>query len=50
MMRLVAVLLAGLPVGLPGSTVNRLCGSGLDAAGAEGSVAVGSPLPLLASA
>jgi 3-oxoadipyl-CoA thiolase len=28
-----AVLLAGLPVGVPGSTVNRLCGSGLDAIG-----------------
>jgi acetyl-CoA acyltransferase len=26
-------LLAGLPVELPGSTVNRLCGSGLDAVG-----------------
>ena len=28
-----AALLAGLSVGLPGSTVNRLCGSGLDAVG-----------------
>jgi 3-oxoadipyl-CoA thiolase len=28
-----ASLLAGLPVELPGSTVNRLCGSGLDAVG-----------------
>jgi 3-oxoadipyl-CoA thiolase len=28
-----AVLLAGLPVSVPGSTVNRLCGSGLDALG-----------------
>ncbi|TQL24674.1 thiolase family protein [Streptomyces sp. SLBN-134] len=27
-----AVLLAGLPVSVPGSTVNRLCGSSLDAA------------------
>ncbi|MFN3549462.1 MAG: thiolase family protein [Mesorhizobium sp.] len=26
-----AVLLAGLPVAIPGSTVNRLCGSGMDA-------------------
>jgi acetyl-CoA acyltransferase len=26
-----ALLLAGLPVGIPGSTVNRLCGSGMDA-------------------
>ncbi|GAB6049760.1 3-oxoadipyl-CoA thiolase [Hydrogenophilus islandicus] len=28
-----AVLLAGLPVAVPGSTINRLCGSGLDAIG-----------------
>ena len=28
-----AALLAGLPVSVPGSTVNRLCGSGLDAVG-----------------
>ncbi|WP_434615672.1 3-oxoadipyl-CoA thiolase [Azospirillum sp. B2RO_4] len=28
-----AALLAGLPVGVSGSTVNRLCGSGLDAVG-----------------
>jgi 3-oxoadipyl-CoA thiolase len=28
-----ASLLAGLPVDVPGSTVNRLCGSGLDAVG-----------------
>ena len=27
-----AALLAGLPVSVPGSTVNRLCGSSLDAA------------------
>ncbi|HHX88516.1 MAG TPA: 3-oxoadipyl-CoA thiolase [Paracoccus sp.] len=26
-----AVLLAGLPLGIPGTTVNRLCGSGMDA-------------------
>ncbi len=26
-----AVLLAGMPVGVPGTTVNRLCGSGMDA-------------------
>ncbi|WP_280153033.1 3-oxoadipyl-CoA thiolase [Piscinibacter sp. XHJ-5] len=26
-------LLAGLPMGVPGSTVNRLCGSGMDAVG-----------------
>src|SRR5580704_1072236 len=28
-----AGLLAGLPVTVPGATVNRLCGSGLEAAG-----------------
>ena len=28
-----SLLLAGLPIGLPGSTVNRLCGSGMDAVG-----------------
>jgi len=28
-----AALLAGLPVGVPGMTINRLCGSGLDAVG-----------------
>ena len=28
-----SALLAGLPVELPGSTINRLCGSGLDAIG-----------------
>jgi 3-oxoadipyl-CoA thiolase len=28
-----AVLLAGLPVSVPGVTINRLCGSGLDAVG-----------------
>src|SRR6202007_2011430 len=28
-----ATLLAGLPVDVPGATVNRLCGSGLDAIG-----------------
>ena len=28
-----ALLLAGLPQSLPGSTINRLCGSGLDAVG-----------------
>ena len=27
-----AVLLAGLPTSVPGNTVNRLCGSSLDAA------------------
>lgn len=28
-----AVLLAGLPQGVPGTTINRLCGSGMDAVG-----------------
>jgi 3-oxoadipyl-CoA thiolase len=28
-----SLLLAGLPIGVPGSTVNRLCGSGMDAVG-----------------
>jgi acetyl-CoA C-acetyltransferase len=28
-----ALLLAGLPVAVPGATINRLCGSGLDAVG-----------------
>src|SRR6201996_2455387 len=28
-----STLLAGLPVGVPGTTVNRLCGSGMDAVG-----------------
>ena len=28
-----AVLLSGLPVGVPGTTVNRLCGSGMEAIG-----------------
>ena len=37
-----AVLLAGLPVGVPAVTVNRLCGSGLDAVGmAARSIAAG---------
>lgn len=37
-----AVLLAGLPTSVPGATLNRLCGSGLEAAiGASRAVAVG---------
>ena len=28
-----AVLLAGMPISVPGTTVNRLCGSGMDAVG-----------------
>jgi acetyl-CoA acyltransferase len=30
-----ALLLAGLPQQVPGSTINRLCGSGLDAVGTD---------------
>src|SRR6266508_2238540 len=33
-----ALLLAGLPQSVPGATVNRLCGSGLEAVGAAGRV------------
>jgi 3-oxoadipyl-CoA thiolase len=37
-----AVLLAGLPVTVPGTTVNRLCGSGMEAViGASRAIAVG---------
>ena len=37
-----AVLLAGLPLSVPGATVNRLCGSGLDALNrAAGDLALG---------
>src|SRR3954467_5591308 len=37
-----AVLLAGLPVSVPGATVNRLCGSGMEAAvEANRAIAVG---------
>ena len=37
-----SLLLAGLPVGLPGATINRLCGSGMDAVGtAARSIAAG---------
>ncbi|MGI9643224.1 MAG: 3-oxoadipyl-CoA thiolase, partial [Acidimicrobiia bacterium] len=38
-----ASLIAGLPVGVPGSTVNRLCGSGMEAIGLGArAVAVGA--------
>src|SRR4051794_2748827 len=36
-----AVLLAGLPVSVPAATINRLCGSSLDAA-IQGSRAIGA--------
>src|SRR5688572_22607110 len=44
-----AVLLAGLPTCVPGSTVNRLCGSGLDAVlQAARSIAVGDASVVIA--
>jgi acetyl-CoA acetyltransferase family protein len=44
-----AVLLAGLPVSIPGATVNRLCGSGLEAVSdASRAVAVGDADLILA--
>jgi acetyl-CoA acetyltransferase family protein len=44
-----AALLAGMPTSVPGSTVNRLCGSGLDAAiGASRAVAVGDASLMIA--
>ncbi len=44
-----AVLLAGLPLAVPGTTVNRLCGSGLDAVGlAARSIAAGEAQLMLA--
>jgi len=39
-----AALLAGLPVDVPGATINRLCGSGLDAVGsAARAIKAGEP-------
>ncbi len=35
-----ALLLAGLPVGVSGTTINRLCGSGMDAIGTIASRAI----------
>lgn len=44
-----AALLAGLPISVPGTTVNRLCGSGLDALGiAARAIAVGDAELMLA--
>jgi acetyl-CoA acetyltransferase family protein len=44
-----AVLLAGLPTSVPGATVNRLCGSGMEAvAGAARAIAVGDASVCLA--
>lgn len=33
-----SALLAGLPIGVPGATINRLCGSGMDAVGSAARV------------
>lgn len=33
-----SLLLAGMPVGVPGATINRLCGSGMDAVGSAARV------------
>src|SRR5437588_1970139 len=44
-----AVLLAGLPTSIPGATVNRLCGSGLEAAiDASRAISVGDASLLIA--
>ena len=42
-----AVLLAGLPEVVPGSTLNRLCGSGLDAIGSAARAIRGGDADLL---
>ncbi|MCG2623407.1 3-oxoadipyl-CoA thiolase [Arthrobacter sp. I2-34] len=42
-----AVLLAGLPATVPGTTVNRLCGSGLDAVAMGGRMAAGGEADLV---
>ncbi len=44
-----SALLAGLPVDVPGATINRLCGSGMDAIGtAARSIAAGDNLLMIA--
>jgi len=44
-----ASLLAGLPLEVPGATINRLCGSGLDAVGtAARAIKAGEPGPMIA--
>src|SRR5437764_4081258 len=44
-----AVLLAGLPTSIPGTTINRLCGSGLEAAiDASRAISVGDASLLIA--
>ena len=40
-----AALLAGLPVDVPGATINRLCASGMDAVGAAARAASASAPP-----
>lgn len=42
-----AALLAGLPVTIPGSTINRLCGSGLDAVGSAARAIVAGEADLI---
>ena len=44
-----AGLLAGLPVGVPGVTVNRLCASGLEAVDQGSRAAAGSARPTSSS-
>src|SRR3989442_6653148 len=43
-----AVLAAGLPVEVPGTTVNRFCGSGLQAGNFWAQAVVSGPSPLVA--
>jgi len=42
-----ATLLAGLPVAVPGTTINRLCGSGMDAVGAAARAIKGGEAELM---
>jgi acetyl-CoA C-acetyltransferase len=42
-----AALLAGLPIGVPGATINRLCGSGLDALGSAARAIKAGEAPLM---
>ncbi|BAL24168.1 3-oxoadipyl-CoA thiolase [Azoarcus sp. KH32C] len=42
-----AALLAGLPIDVPGTTINRLCGSGMDAVGAAARAIKGGEAELL---
>ena len=42
-----ATLLAGLPIAVPGTTINRLCGSGMDAVGAAARAIKGGEAELM---